>query len=255
MSLFQKKIINNWHFLDTETSRWFISQAKKHSTKEECSEHYNYGMFFLCIEPLFAELKKPRRVGIDIGASYGQTVIAAANFFEKVYAFEIDPGVRECLRLNVEEYPNVKVFNCGISNSNDQMFYNVFIDTGHNCIELLSEEPRGDRKGRRRGTIRTLDSFAFKNVDYIKIDVEGAEDSVIQGAHNLLTEQDPVLIIELWNSDYFEKVSNLLKPYGYEYYKTHKISDAVYETLPEPRKNQLTNDHVFLKKTGENKNV
>lgn len=243
------KVINNWHFLESEESRWFINQAKKYSTKEECSEYYNHAMFFLTVEPIFAKLKKPRRTAIDVGSSYGMTTIALANFFEKVSAFEIDSGVRDCLRLNVQEYPNVKVYNCGVSNTNDQIFYNVFTDTGHNYLDGLGHDPkmRSDRKGRSKGTVRTLDSFGFQDVDYIKIDVEGAENLVIEGAHNLLSEQDPLLVIESWNEEAFIKIVDALKPYGYEHYTTHKISDSVYATIEDPKRSQLTDDHIFVK--------
>jgi hypothetical protein len=45
--------------------------------------------------------------------------------------------------------------------------------------------------------VRTLDSFNFTAVDFIKIDVQGHEFGVLKGATELLKNQSPVLVMEL----------------------------------------------------------
>ncbi len=44
---------------------------------------------------------------------------------------------------------------------------------------------------------KPLDEFNFKDVGLIKIDVEGAEDAVLDGAINTIKNNMPVIIIEL----------------------------------------------------------
>ena len=43
---------------------------------------------------------------------------------------------------------------------------------------------------------KTLDSFNFSNVDYIKIDVEGHELKVLKGATNTIKKYNPLIIME-----------------------------------------------------------
>jgi len=43
---------------------------------------------------------------------------------------------------------------------------------------------------------KTLDSFVFEDVDYIKIDVEGHELKVLQGATNTIKTYNPLIVVE-----------------------------------------------------------
>ena len=49
---------------------------------------------------------------------------------------------------------------------------------------------------------KTLDSFNFQNVDFIKIDVQGFELEVLKGAFETLKANSPIICIE-------ENLSNL----------------------------------------------
>jgi hypothetical protein len=64
---------------------------------------------------------------------------------------------------------------------------------------------------------RPLDDFALSDVSFIKIDVEGHEESVLRGAHRLLSEQRPSLLIELeerHNPGCIARVRTMLGAYG-----------------------------------------
>ena len=45
--------------------------------------------------------------------------------------------------------------------------------------------------------VRTLDSFAFEKVGFIKIDVEGHEAQVIEGARSTINASHPALLVEI----------------------------------------------------------
>ena len=45
--------------------------------------------------------------------------------------------------------------------------------------------------------LRTLDSYGFEDVAFIKIDVEGHEEAVLAGAGDTLVRAKPVLLIEI----------------------------------------------------------
>lgn len=63
----------------------------------------------------------------------------------------------------------------------------------------------------------TLDAAAqrYGTPDFIKIDVEGAEEEVLRGAEGILTDRKPSLVIEVHALDIEERCIELLGEYGY----------------------------------------
>jgi FkbM family methyltransferase len=62
---------------------------------------------------------------------------------------------------------------------------------------------------------RTLDSFNFERVDLVKIDVEGMELDVLEGAEQTIRRCKPQMAIEIIKSDK-EKIEQLLASHGYK---------------------------------------
>lgn len=62
----------------------------------------------------------------------------------------------------------------------------------------------------------TVDSLSVPRCDLVKIDTEGFEDQVLQGATQLLTTHRPVLYVEVHDRDKLRRVEAILKPLGYE---------------------------------------
>ncbi len=62
----------------------------------------------------------------------------------------------------------------------------------------------------------TLDSLDLTRVDLIKIDVEGMEEEVLNGAKNLIGTFKPIIFIEVIKSS-IENLINLLDGFGYKY--------------------------------------
>lgn len=69
--------------------------------------------------------------------------------------------------------------------------------------------------------MRTLDSYALEDVFLVKVDVEGAELEVLQGALETLRESNfPPLIFEVWRDDWWsekrEELLSYVRDLGYE---------------------------------------
>ena len=90
-------------------------------------------------------------------------------------------------------------------------FYNVALGdkaTQVNMAQKISEYSRGDavmvngksKHPKTKVKMDTLDSYDFKDVDIIKIDVEGFELRVLQGATNTIKKHRPVIQCELRNA-------------------------------------------------------
>ena len=65
----------------------------------------------------------------------------------------------------------------------------------------------------------------IKNIDLIKIDVDGAEADVFNGALKTLRKYRPKLIFEAWDKAHLNKAIKILKPLRY---KIKKISSQDY---------------------------
>ena len=63
--------------------------------------------------------------------------------------------------------------------------------------------------------IRALDSFSFERVDAIKIDVEGHEYQVLNGARQLLLLFRPLVFCEMWSSSNRAQTIELMDSLGY----------------------------------------
>lgn len=135
---------------------------------------------------------RARRVAIDIGAHVGLWSYFMAQDFKNLVAFEPCALHRECWYKNLvdfrkDEKANALVFECALGAA-----------PGHVAIETRTPGSSGDTGVAGDGDIemRTLDSFRFDVVDFIKIDCEGYEAHVLHGAVETLKRCKPCVIVE-----------------------------------------------------------
>ncbi len=154
---------------------------------------------------LFKELLKPGMVVVDIGANIGHYTLIAARLVGdsgRVYSFEPDPHNYELLCRNIElnGLRNVTAVNKAVSSENGSLTLyldkynlgghslsadNVLIDAGAVEVETTTLEA-------------FLDEVGDDRVDVIKMDTQGAEGLIIEGARRLLEDNDPKILMELW---------------------------------------------------------
>jgi len=162
------------------------------------------------------------RNALDIGSNIGQWTRPLAKIFDKVICFEPNPNFRECFKRNISE-SNVILHPYGLS-SHEHTAQQGKTDT-HLNHKVGDTDPReGDIQ------CRSLDSFDLRNVDYIKIDVDGFEVPLLEGARETLTINSPVINIEMKRRKrpmITRKATGILNDLGYQYVKTTK-SDEIW---------------------------
>ena len=140
---------------------------------------------------------KKFRTVLDIGAWCGTWSIAMAAYCKNIYAFEPDRTHFECLTRNIVPYVHI----------NPRM---IALGDSTNTVGLTKDDFTQARRIDGKGDIQlhTVDSFDFKNVDLIKIDVEGYEMRVLKGAEKIL-KTCQFLMIELNNNSKKYQSSNI----------------------------------------------
>jgi FkbM family methyltransferase len=128
------------------------------------------------------------RVAIDVGAHVGFWTCDMAEKFDAVFAFEPAADTYACLVKNTEDLANVV---CTPSAVGDEV----------GCC--IMRDPNGVNTGARYAVkapggvpMVTLDSCKFPFCDLLKVDVEGFELQVLQGAEQLIEEHEPAIIME-----------------------------------------------------------
>ena len=156
---------------------------------------------------------------IDIGANVGNWSKEAARIFRRVYAFEPDDKLAALLRKSMPS--NVLIHAVALSDR---------IGTGQLAVPVFDGEELTTRASLEMGAnpgfaevvrevnLTTLDSFGLKDIAAIKIDVEGHEGSVLDGASQTIAIERPVVIVEIEERHHpgrSHSVFDRLKRHGY----------------------------------------
>jgi FkbM family methyltransferase len=148
---------------------------------------------------------KPGNIFFDIGANGGfYTVIAAkqVGVTGHVYAFEPGQSELKILRHNIaiNHLTNVTIVECAVGNKSGKAQLAISSDGAMNSL-AKTNHPRQCIEHWQSVEIIKLDDFCqkcgIKKVDFIKIDVEGAEKLVFEGAQNIfLSDQEIKIMFE-----------------------------------------------------------
>lgn len=145
---------------------------------------------------LLAHLVPRGRLAVDIGANKGLYSLPLASLCSRVVAFEPNPRLAGRLRLAVPR--NVSVRERALSNTAGEARFFVPLDeSGHWRPNIGSLEQPGERSEEIVVERGRLDDEGLTDIGMIKIDVEGHEGAVIEGAMATIRRDRPVMLIEI----------------------------------------------------------
>jgi FkbM family methyltransferase len=142
-----------------------------------------------------SKLIKNKRRFLDIGANIGMYSYHFKNTFKNIDAFE--PLKEITHRLESIQNESLKVHNIALSDKSGELQFYIPLLNGKTHPPLASLEKRDGECELRTVRVDTLDSYNFDDVDLVKIDVEGHEQSVIEGARKVIEKNMPILIVEI----------------------------------------------------------
>lgn len=132
----------------------------------------------------------------DIGTNRGNHAAFMRLHCRELYCFEPNPVEYNRARALLTMAANVSVLNIGLSSVIGKLPF--FIDSnasGSSSFELEGRQPNFGADVSTGDDIST--KYAMKDIDFIKIDVEGHEHSVLLGMRNLIAQNRPVIIMEI----------------------------------------------------------
>lgn len=165
-------------------------------------------------EPWLLEyIPKSGRTAIDVGSAEGVWTYTLAQRFLRVIAF--DP-VQQIPAFGLE---NVEFYNKAIWSSERVLSFtsygNYNQSTTMSNMEKHLPEAYGSARVLQKSSAEaiTLDSLNLHEVDFIKIDTEGAEFEVIKGAFQTIVINKPSMIIEIHQDRNADRIKRVLPMY------------------------------------------
>ncbi len=146
---------------------------------------------------------KDVRTVFDIGAADGEYAVTFAESFPRadIYCFEPQSGSYSLLEKKTKKYGSrAKLFKIGVFNKNEKAEFNLDL-MRPDSSSLLPPEDKKQKLGTETVTLRRLDDFVaehkIQHIDFMKIDVEGAEKEVIEGGLDTLKNRVDNLFVEI----------------------------------------------------------
>jgi len=169
---------------------------------------------------------------IDVGANIGQFATAIRQFYpdSQIFSFEPVPKCFQLLQKNTKDLPCISVFNLalGLENGNISFFENAHSHAS-SALKVSDYQKINTPKTKTYKEIEVdcqrLDDFKFEKPlqtpILLKLDVQGFEKSVLEGATLFLNQVDFLLLetsfIAMYdNEPLFDEMHSYLKEKGFK---------------------------------------
>ena len=180
------------------------------------------------IDDIFKRIITDGDTVLDVGGHVGNVawfMTRCVGPSGKVFSFEPHPELFKALRAKAEKYPNLEAVPCAVSNSPIPVTLYFGVTEASNQAstiraDLVTKDLLGEEIHSTEVASVTLDQFCADrglHPAVIKIDVEGAEKFVLEGADAVLAT-NPILVFEMGVTNNLpDHVENLFLR-GYELY-------------------------------------
>lgn len=174
----------------------------------EASFEYALGTNEPAMQEVFETYVRPGQVFYDIGANIGYFTIIGARLVGpegRVHAFEPVPANAAAVRHNcsLNGFGRVTVWENAVSDHSGRA--EMYLAEYAGGSALTSAAPPPDVKGRLAVQAVAIDDLvqrgAIEPPDFVKVDVEGAEMSVLRGMQETLDQYRPVIVYEIDDGD------------------------------------------------------
>ena len=162
-------------------------------------------------------------VFLDGGGYVGDTtpnIIKNYPDFKKIYLVEPNELHINIAKRDFGDIKNIEFINCGLSNK--KVILEDTQDIKNNCNHNFKAQ-----------NLNTIDNIVKEKVDFIKLDIEGAEQDAIDGAKDTIKNDKPILAICIYHKaeDWYKIPQKVLDINSkYKIYLRHYM-EGIYETV------------------------
>ena len=183
-------------------------------------------------------LADPLRVSLDIGANKGVYSFVLRRHSRRVVAFEPNPKIRAVLCRWADTQVEVLPYALADKNGRTELRIPRGSRGYSNQRGTLSRARMSGNDGIVEVEARRLDELGFRDIGFIKIDVEGFEREVVEGARETLLRERPRLLIEIEEYHTRRPIEDdlaFVEGLGFRGYflKNHKVLTPLSEFDPE----------------------
>jgi len=195
--------------------------------------------------PIFARLIRHCSSFMDIGANTGyySLLAARANASIVVHAFEPASGPFHFLKRNVAINgltDRIFVHPIALSNEKGEVEFFEIINSSDTFAKynlsgvggLKKTHETQEQSIRRMVRAESLDDYSALveagTYDLIKIDTEGTENLVLEGASAIIRQHKPIIICETLFNKIEAKLENIMKAHGYLFF--NHLNGALHQT-------------------------
>ncbi len=183
-------------------------------------------------------LKRRSGLFVDIGAHLGTWSFWIASRKQPVVAFEPNPTLVDILQRS--RIPNTRIMGCALGPVNGQAVLEVPFRDG------LPRPGNGTITGFRIEAHQQvleipvrqcrLDEMNLGHIAAIKIDCEGGEEGVLEGAIDVIKSDMPLIVVEIHQerAQDLARISKMLGALGYSAYWVEGNSPILLSTKPRP---------------------
>lgn len=180
-------------------------------------------------------LIQPEQRVIDIGANYGVYTLAMAKLVGSaghVWAFEPASSTANLLAASIaaNNFPNVVLVRSALSSTTGTAQLSL------NENSELNELVRGEQFVGTSETVplvtldASMDSYGWKDIDFMKIDAEGEEANILHGGANFLATESPLIQYEIKAGDDFHL--DLVRQFSEVGYQSYRLVPGLNLLIP-----------------------
>ena len=198
---------------------------------------------------------------IDVGVYRGVYSYEMSKYSEKVHSFEANPIIFEYIEKNLKKFiKNIHLYNFALSNQSKTINLKIPIRNSNSNKEIFEEyyemgratihnENNFENYENFKIKTKTIDELSFDNkISFIKIDVEGHELEVIEGAKNTIKNDKPILLVEIEKQYTKKEVAESINFINSLGYKSYFFDKKDLKSTTELNNLDLFNNFIFFPK-------
>lgn len=204
-----------WKVYDLNSKEYYWVPSKRQTHRgHKCRSEENLNKYTLSD---FVEVESEDTV-IDVGAFIGEFSIGANDVGATVHAIEPSPIPFRCLVKNIKNKNSITPYQIGIWNEEKSIQFSIGDDQTENSALNIDAGKLIEKIGVEATTITSfIEENEITDVSFLKVEAEGAEPEVLEGAVNADIKK---IVVDAGYERYGKKtvdpVSEILTENGYE---------------------------------------